>query len=155
VIAGKEGMTMMEIIIVLIIVGVAAVLVFPDFTAPTEKARASNVQNNLMAIYSAEQNYNNNNNSYCVNGNGSPACRASTGDGVCADSVATINCNLSLNIQDDGAYSYSCNTQSSVYYCTATRNSTANLGISVTLNAPIQISGNVNPTCNLSANWCP
>ena len=53
----REGITLMEIIVVLIIVGIAAGFFFPNYTTPIEKARAANAQNNLLAIYSAQQNY--------------------------------------------------------------------------------------------------
>jgi len=137
----REGMTLLEILVVLVIVGLAAAMFFPNYTTPTEQARAANVRNNLLAIYSAEQNYRNNNGSYCI---------STTNPNPC-DTLSHINFALSLNIQDDGTYTYSC----AGVTCTATRTNTSNLGISVTLNLPIQLNGNnPNPICTLTTG-CP
>jgi prepilin-type N-terminal cleavage/methylation domain-containing protein len=137
----KDGMTLLEIIVVLIIIGVACILSFPNFLQPSEKARASNVQNNLLAIYSAEQNYNNNNggnNNYCL-----AAC----------SSIAQINNVLSLQIQDDGTYLYDCSAGGNK--CKATRNPGASVVITVALDQPIKIAGGVNPSCAGIGGWCP
>jgi len=150
----RAGITLMEIIVVLIIIGIAAVFFFPNYTVPTEQARAANVRNNLLAIYSAEKNYKNNNSgNYCVDVAPSPqpAC-AESGNPNCALDLASINCNLSLNIQDDGTYTYSCTGST----CTAKRTSISSSNtIVLTLNSAINLSGNVNPQCNLTNHWCP
>ncbi len=139
----REGFTLMEIIVVLIIIGIAVGFFFPYFTKPDEVARAANAQNNLLAIYSAEQNYNNNN-----GGNGS-YCTAS------CNTISNINTALSLNIQDDGAYGYACSLGPPPT-CTATRsNGPAAFSITVRLNTPIQLT--VNPTCTSTtciSDWC-
>ena len=129
----------MEIIAVLIIIGIAAALSFPNYTTSTEQARAANAQNNLLAIYSAEKNYYNNYGSYCT---------ITTGNAIpCGDTLPDLNTNLSLNIQDDGTYKYSCSNPSLT--CTATRISTG-ATIVLTLNLPIQLTGSSpNPQCNL------
>jgi len=149
----RQGFTLIEILIVLIIIGIAAVFSMPNFNTPTEQARALNAQNNLLAIYSAEKNYLNNNSAFCVDQpppNGQIAC-AESGNPNCAKDLASINCNLSLNIQDDGTYSYACAGST----CTATRTSVS-LGLTITLTAPIQLNGSPkNPSCNLSSSWCP
>lgn len=147
----REGITLMEIIVVLTIIGVATVFSFPNYTTPVEKARVTNAQNNLLAIYSAQQNYRNNNGSYCTNNPVSSPCPLSL-SATCGGSLAYINCSLSLNIQDDGTYTYFCRGVT----CTATRtNSLSDPTMVVTLNAAIRLSGNVNPTCTTSNNWCP
>lgn len=134
----RKGMTLMEIIVVLMIVAIAATFFFSDFTTPTEKARVITIRNNLLAIYSAEKNYYNNNGSFAF-----------------AANLATINSTLALNIQDDGTYLYSCVADPTGFVCTASRNNgAASLTMTLT-NVPIQISGNVNPTCVSSAHWCP
>ena len=142
----RNGMTLIEIIVVLIIAGVVVAFSLSNFSTPSEQARAVNARNNLLAIYSAQQNYNNNhggNGTYCVTGS-NPPC----------DNLANINTALSLNIQDDGTYSYSCLGVA----CTATRtNSSANLVLTATLNSAVQ-TGGVNPTCTSTtnnSNWCP
>jgi prepilin-type N-terminal cleavage/methylation domain-containing protein len=160
----RQGFTLMEIIFVLIIIGVAVAFSFPNFTTSTEQARALNAKNNLLTIYTAQRNYYNNNGGiYCLTGtSASSTCAAAPptgiGDSNCADKLAAINCNLSLNIQDDGTYKYACPpTGGAPLTCVATRTSIAtNNTIVLTLNLPIQLSGSTkNPSCNLTANWCP
>ncbi len=119
----KAGVTLFETIVVLIILGITVAFFFPNFTAPTEQARALNAQNNLLAIYSAEHNYNNDKGGYCTTSltpNPEPTC-AEAGSPTCAPDLASINCNLSLNIQDDRMYLYSC-TNATGFTCTASRN---------------------------------
>jgi len=142
----RQGFTIIEIIIVIIIVGIVAAFALPNFTASSEQARSLNAQNNLLAIFSAEKNYNN-----------------THGNFISLASLALINSTLSLNIQDDGIYAYSCSTADpSLLSCTAQRSGGA-LTITVT-NTPFQSSGSVapncsaslNPTCcGTSINWCP
>ena len=155
----SKGYTLMEIVVVLVIIGVIAGFYFPRFTVPSEKAWAANAQNNLLAIYSAEQNYNNNNNGYCYStSSASSACATSTGDSHCGDSLPAINCNLSLNIQDDGTYTYACSLSTGVYTCKATRATVSSTNIVVTLNnlaINLSGSGTANPQCNTSNNYCP
>ena len=172
----RQGFTLMEIIIVLVIIGVCVAMVSPSFTGPSEQALALTAQNNLLAIYSAQQNYNNSNgNGYNNNANacpytpaagtgcwclsnepGSAACQqTTTPDTNCADSIATINCNLSLNIQDNGSYSYSCTGTT----CTATRTNVAGSPyFTLTLTSPTSMNysnpGNGNPSCCYSSANC-
>ena len=129
----KHGVTLMELIIVIIIIGAAIALGLPNYITSTEQAKASNAQHNLLAIYSAQQNYNNN------NGGNSNFCLASCG------SLAQINTNLSLQIQDDGTYTYACAGTT----CTATRSS-GSPTLTLSLVAPVQInnsSANANQEC--------
>jgi prepilin-type N-terminal cleavage/methylation domain-containing protein len=143
-----QGFTLMEMIIVLIIIAIAAVVSFPNFTTPTEQAKALNAKNNLLAIYSAQKNYYNNGGSYCANLSSNPTC---------GTTLANLNINLSLNIQDDGTYKYDCGV-TATNYCTATRNlSPSPLSIKVALTLPIQLTGgSPNPACTGSnLNWCP
>jgi len=141
----RQGFTLMEMIVVLIIIAIAAVFSFPNFTTPTEQARAMNAWNNLLAIYSAEKNYNNNNGGFALGASGA-------GD---AHSLAAIDSTLSLNIQDDGTYTYDCG-KTTPNVCTATRTS-GGLTITVKLLVPIQLTGaSLNPACNPSTStWCP
>jgi prepilin-type N-terminal cleavage/methylation domain-containing protein len=139
---GKKGITLMEIIIVMIIVGIAAVINFPNYTTPMENARAETARNNLLAIYSAEKNYNFNHGGYCLGAAGT------------CDTLANINTTLSLNIQDDGTYTYACAGPPGA--CTATRTGIAAPNtLKLTLDAPVNLNGNVNPTCTLTPAWCP
>jgi len=160
---GSKGITLMEIIVVLVIMGLAAAIAIPNYAIPTEKARASTVENNLMAIYTAQRNYINNSGNYCLDAaNSAPS--ACSSDTTCGDSLTQINCSLSLNIQDDGTYTYSCTATGGVANtpgCTATRTSltSAPNTIVLTLNSPINLTGttppNANPACTLPNAWCP
>jgi len=141
----RQGFTLIEIIVVLVIIGICVAFALPNFNIPTEQAKALNAQNNLLAIYSAQRNYNNNNGGFATALNG----------------VAAINTALSLNIQDDGSYQYSCSAVSG-FTCTATRTGNpAPLTLTVT-NSPILLhqanSNTNNPLCTPAAGnnaWCP
>ena len=149
----RKGMTLIEIIVVLIILGLALTFAMPNFTVPSEHAKAIVAQNNLLAIYSAQQNYYNNNGSvYCNTNvpNPEPSCAVALDQ--CAPDLAHINCNFSLNIPDDGTYLYSCPNATT---CTAIRNNGSGKGLTLTLNQPV-VTGGGNPSCNFTATgWCP
>ena len=117
--------------------GVILAIAFPSFTTSTEQAKSLNAQNNLLAIYAAQQNYKSNNGSYAT-----PA------------TLSAINSALSLSIQDDGTYSYTC---SSGVTCTATRSTVSTTNIVLTLASPINLSGSgsANPQCNTLNHYCP
>jgi prepilin-type N-terminal cleavage/methylation domain-containing protein len=143
----REGVTLIEIIVVLVIIGLAVRFLLPNFTTPNEQAWAINARNNLLAIYTAQQNYNVNNGGYCLIA------------GTCGDTLPDLNLHLSLSIQDDGTYTYTCPTAST---CTATRANASFLPlITVTLNTPIQLNSanpSPNPTCVAAVGqngWCP
>ncbi|MBF0511533.1 MAG: type II secretion system protein [Candidatus Omnitrophica bacterium] len=168
-----KGFTLMELVVVLIIMGVVVGLCMPNFMGPNEQARAILAQNNLMAIYAAQQNFNNDqggNNNFCITD---------------CNSLSNINHNLGLNIPDDGTYVYSCGSITdrlgqSQPACTATRhNGPSAFSITVQISAPIQVKGlsgsidssseqiqkqyqyayqypNPNPFCTPSNSpWCP
>jgi len=145
----RQGVTLLEIIIVLIIIGVALSFGLSSFVIPNEKSMAANAQYNLVSMHASQENYNNNNGTYCVDAvPSSPPTCAISGDN-CAGNLADINCNLLMNIPDDGKYTYSCaGTQ-----CTATRVSKPTTNIVLTLNTPIK--DGINPVCNTLDNWCP
>ena len=136
---GSKGYTLMEIVVVLTIIGVIAGFYFPSFTVPDEKAWAANAKNNLLAIYSAQQNYKNNNGSYAT-----------------LSALSAIDSTLSLSIQDDGTYLYDCGV-TTANACTAKRSTTPSTNIVVTLNSAINLSGSgtANPQCNTSNYYCP
>ena len=145
----KQAFTIIEIMVVMVIIGVVAVIAFPNFNTPMEQGKAANAQNALLAIYSAEQNYKNNdpNSSYCY-----PTVPSPTN----CDTLADINTDFTLNIPDDGTYTYACaNPAAGTFTCTATRTTGAPV-ITVTLNLPIQLAGEVNPACTPAGNSaCP
>jgi len=140
----------MEIIVVLVIISICVVVSFPNFTASTEQARAQTAQNNLLAIYSAQQNNRNNTGAF-VNFGPNPGVD---------DGVPEVNSFLFLNIQDDSTYNYDCGV-TTANACTAQRiNPLGSLTITLTLNLPVQLkTGTLNPVCapgaGGSANWCP
>jgi len=157
----KHGFTLMEILVVLIIIAMCAIFAFPNMMNPSEQARALTAQNNLLAVYAAQKNYFNNNGTYCLASNS------------CADIIADINANLSLNIQDDSSYSYACGADATGFSCNACRNGSSScisggavqtgyLLLLNILNKPVQLNTNnpnMNPTC-VSPNtnnqlWCP
>ena len=141
----RLGFTLMEIIVVMVIMAVSALLVFPNYVIFIEQSGVSNARHNLLAIYSAQKNYLNNNGSYC-----SATC----------GSLGAIDTALSLNIQDDGTYTYGCPLGGSpANTCGAARTAPANaVKITVTLNLPVDITGRTNPACvALSSSytkWC-
>jgi type II secretory pathway pseudopilin PulG len=146
VILRREGITLVEIIVVLVIIGLAVRFLLPNFTTPNEQAWAVSARNNLLAIYSAQLNYMNNNGSYCT---------ITTGLTIpCGDTLSNLNLHLSLNIQDDGTYLYNC--ANGTFQCTATRTGTLIPTITLTLNTLIKLD-NTNPHCVAAGhtNWCP
>jgi len=137
----RQGFTLMEMLIVLFIIGLCTALVIPSYLAPSGRSKAIVARNNLLAIYSAQQNYRNNTGSFVTSGIGN---------------LAAINSTFSLNIQDDGSYAYACIADPTGFLCSATA---VNPSITFNLtNAPIQLTGaTFNPTCldPTSTGWCP
>ena len=141
----KTGFTLIEIIVILVILGVTLILFIPNYTSSTQMAYSQAAKNNLLAIYSAEVNYfNNNNGQYCLSS--LPASSTCTVSPNCADTLPAINCNLNLNISDS-VYAYSCSNVSG-FSCTANNNAPSPTIWTVT-NAPIVLTGaGLNPSCN-------
>lgn len=130
-----KGMTLMEIIVVLVIVGIAAAFFFPNFNQSTQLTYSQSAEDNLLAIYSAQLNYfNNNSGVYCNAG--------------CGNNLTNLNNNLNLNITDS-IFNYQCT--GTPFTCTAT----ATNGTTWTINdAPIVLTGaNRNPSC--AGTYCP
>ncbi len=133
---GREGLTLIEILVVLVIIGIGAAFYIPNYTLSNEKSWAANAKNNLLAVYSAQQNYLNNNGSYDTLG-----------------SLSAIDSTLALSIQDDGTYSYSCSSATNT--CTALRSTISTTNSVITLNSAIDLSGGTNPVCNSPNHYCP
>lgn len=128
---------------------VTMVLFYPSFTKSTQVAYSQAAKNNLMAIYSAQVNYlNNNNGAYCF------------GAGVC-DTLANINTDLNLNISDS-VYSYTCCANgANGFLCWATNGTatcaaqTGNTQWKVTNGAVVLTGAGLNPSCNVGGTYCP
>ncbi len=145
---GRKAFTLIEIMAVLFIIGIITIFRFSNFTLPNEKAWAANAQNNLLAIYGAERNDYVNTGAYCINSS-VPAC----------DTLAHINTYLSLNIPDDGIYTYNCYVvQFQRPRCDATRNNAqSDPWLEVFFDDVINLSGSgtANPQCASSYHRCP
>lgn len=107
---GKQGFSLIEVIIAVVILGILTAIAVPSFYAYIQQGAAQNAQNNLETIYNLQKNYYLNNGKYCIN-----SC----------DNLADINANLSLSLSDNYyiytcacAYSSSCGTPS-IAYCYA------------------------------------
>ena len=139
----SRGMTLIEIIVVMIIIAIGTVVLLPSFTVPLEHAKAVTAQNILLNIYSGQKNYFNNNKAFCFN-TSTPSC----------DTLVNISNSLNLSVQGDGSYAYACTSDPSGFACTATRVNGV-LGMTIK-NAPISLINNSNPNC-VSSNpgWCP
>jgi prepilin-type N-terminal cleavage/methylation domain-containing protein len=53
----KNGFTLFELMVVMVIVGILAVFFIPSMKAPLERGRAKNAEFNLLAIYAAQKRY--------------------------------------------------------------------------------------------------
>ena len=147
---GRRGITLIEIMVVLVIIGICAAIAFPDYTANSEQAMARTAKNNLLSIYSAETNFSTNNGAYATSVSGS------AGD---PNGVQNVNNTFSLNLVDDNSYQYACVPDVTGFSCTATRNSPSVNIVMAVKNLPIQLDSNnpnPNPSCSgANAGWCP
>jgi prepilin-type N-terminal cleavage/methylation domain-containing protein len=137
----RKGFTLLELIIVVVIIGVLVVIAVPNYITFIKQSNAQSAQNNLMAIFAAEQRYYEDHNpNYC---SGAP----------CAANTSGINQNLSLNISSNDPFSYSCSTAGSSYACAAAANDNSTQLI---LNPNAQVPAS-HVTClgNANANYCP
>lgn len=98
-----KGVTLMEVLVVIIIAGVLAALFIPSLQDPIEKSRSRNAVFNLQAIYSAQKRYLLSEKAYFTSNN-----------------VESINGNLSIKI-DDAYFYYSITPSGSGYLAKAVR----------------------------------
>ncbi|MDE2027982.1 MAG: type II secretion system protein [Candidatus Omnitrophica bacterium] len=103
--ACRQGFTLIELVVVLIIVGVVAAIALPNMISASEQTKAQMARNNLYAIAAAQQKYFEDNGIYC------------TQTSNCADTTDHINTNLHLSFSDK--FSYSCTDAALPYQCTA------------------------------------
>jgi len=124
----------MEIIVVLVIMGIAAAFIIPNLISSMEQTKAQAAKNNLLAISAAQQKYfeDTNNVSYCLTG--------------CGDTTANINNNLHLSIASNDPFTYSCSSAAVPYQCTAS-DGTDTLTLSISsVGAAVSCSGSYCPS---------
>jgi prepilin-type N-terminal cleavage/methylation domain-containing protein len=105
--AGK-GFTLVEIIVTMVIVGIAAAFAIPNLITSIEQTNAQGAKNNLLAIAAKQSKYfeDQTPNAYCT---GAPNC----------DTAPHIDTSLQLGIADSFTYSCSATGQTIPYNCTA------------------------------------
>ena len=102
----KNGFTMMEMLVVLVIVGMLAAISIPGIIASIEQTKAQTAQNNLMAIAAAQSKYYEDHaNVYCP------------GSANMANPALFTSLGLSMTQNDN--FIYTCTTATSPYSCTA------------------------------------
>ena len=102
----NEGLTLIEIVIVLVIIGTLVVIALPSYINSQEVSKAQSAENNLLAVAAAQSKFYEDYNSFCssqavpiatcfcVNTGTNP-----TGfTAVCGDSGADLSANLHLNL---------------------------------------------------------
>lgn len=129
--AAKKGFSLLEMIVTIVIVGVAAAFAIPNFVTSMEKSKAQAAQNNLYALIAAQQKYFEDFSNYCLV--------------ACGDSTANINTHLHLELSD--SFAYSCNNTTLPYICTAA-DGTDTLTLNPSLQPPVSCAGP-------NSNYCP
>ncbi len=110
--AGRKAFTLIEIIVVLVIVGVAIRFAIPKFIASMEQTMAQTAKNNLLAIAAAQQKYFEDYGVYCTITTGNVA--------NCGNTRNNLNANLHVSMFSNDPFTYSCAVSGSYYSCTAT-----------------------------------
>jgi prepilin-type N-terminal cleavage/methylation domain-containing protein len=120
---GSKGFTLIEILIVLVIVGIAATITIPNLINSIEQTKAQEAKNNLLAISAAQEKYFEDHGSYYYGAN--------------------PNANLSLSGVTGDPFSYSCSAtgQNIPYNCTAGDN-TDTLTLDPNANPPVSCAPN-------------
>jgi len=153
--AAKEGFTLIEIIVVMIIVGVVAAISIPSFVTSMEQTKAQTAKYNLLAISAAQSKFNedyspanSNAPTYCINTSTNFANTLGA-PGSCGDNLQDLNTYLHLNMQANDPFSYSCSTaaESIPYNCQASDGK-----VTLTLDPNAQPTISCAPAGNLS---CP
>ena len=129
--AANKGFSLIEIIVTLTIMGVAAVFILPNLIVAMEQTKAQSARNNLLAMAAAQQRYFEDNAAY------------STGSG---NALAS---SLRLSLPTNDPFTYTCSTATAPYSCTAA-DSTVSLLLSV--NAATWA---VTVTCTAGGSSCP
>lgn len=126
--ATKNGFTLIELVIVLIIIGISAWFLMPILRTSIEQTKAQTAKNNLLAIAGAQAKFYEDYSSYCSTNNISPCYCISTGTNPvtgnnnpeCGDTLIHLNTYLQLSMSTQDTFQYSCTNGASPYQCTAT-----------------------------------
>ena len=131
----KQAFTLMELIVVIIIIGVLAGIMFPQYARSKERTIDKQAQAILSLIRAAERTY------YMETGHYYP-----TGDAV--TTISAINEDLNLDLVDDGVWNSYCITNADDFTATMSRNGGG-------YNRAWQITADdFNASC-ISGNQCP
>jgi len=166
----KNGFTLIEIIVVMIIIGILVAFAVPNYITYMQQGAANAAEYNLITIYNAQKNYLFNHNKYCLkNTPAQSSCMAiatKCAGTTASDYLAAINCNLKLNINDNN-FTYLCESKTvgvvPKAYCTATNPSGLTLALTLfanSVNQPICLPGSTtctpNPKCTPAGSpFCP
>ncbi len=145
----KKGFTITELILVVVIISIMAGFGIPNYTKAVERAHVRDVNNQLLALYSANQVYR------AQNGRFWPADN-NAGAGY---DVAAISTNLGLSIIPNGM-TYNCTgagVAPGTFSCTSARNGgSAVFTLTVTQAAlSFPLGGASNPSYVCTSGTCP
>ncbi len=98
-----RAFTLMELMIVVVIMGIIAAFSIPNYSKAVERSYERDGMVNLMAIYTSQKIYYNNNNTYAGGKN-----------------IAELNASLELGLISNGM-TYACNASGVAFECTAAR----------------------------------
>jgi prepilin-type N-terminal cleavage/methylation domain-containing protein len=106
----SSGLTLIELMIVVVIIAILAALAIPRFMSSAAKSKQSEPKQLLKQIYSMQRAYFMLNESYCLNG-------------VTASATAPVAfARIHVEIMGNARYSYSMATGANTFTCTATAN---------------------------------
>jgi len=111
-----KGVTLIEVIVVLLIVGIIAVIAIPNFLVSAERTNAQSARNNLMAISAAQSKFYDVYTGYCLDVGNPPHLSNTTN---CGDNVTDLNINLGLTVSSSDSFNYKCDSTATPYKCTA------------------------------------
>lgn len=134
----QKGFTLIEILVVLFIIGLAATFALPNFTGSVEQMKSQTAKNNLLAISAAQEKYNEDYGIYC------------TAVG-CGDTSANLSVKLLLSLGGaEDPFTYTCFAQAGdLYRCTAVDNV-------LTLTMDVTTANGAVVSCNLgNDSRCP
>lgn len=106
----SSGLTLIELMIVVVIIAILAALAIPRFMSSAAKSKQSEPKQLLKQIYSMQMAYFMLNENYCLNG--------VTASAMAPAAFAIIH----VDIMSSARYSYSMVTGANIFTCTATAN---------------------------------